>query len=204
MPIAGHRPTGPLAIFRTRRRKPRALGGAAVVLAAFVAIWSYYDAPARNIASLVDPEKLATLRADRAANGRLLKCLYWMEAGRERGQQPESVAKSAIGRVYGEGPRADLVRRSLLRNYQIAGTLGCLTAANLQRLRRGESPRIALGPYAGQEAEVDHVVPVAIAPQWENEIANLELLPRTLNRRKGATIGKEQESFARELRAVGL
>jgi hypothetical protein len=188
----------------TRRRKPRALGGVAAVLAALVAFWAYYDAPARNIASLVDPAKLATLRVDRAANSRLLKCLYWMDASLARGQQPEAVAKTAVDRVYGDSSRADLVRRSLLHNYEIAGKLGCLTDANLERLRHGRSPTITTGPYAGQEAEVDHVVPVAKAPRWENEIANLELLPRELNRRKGARMGREQESFEHELRAAGF
>jgi len=60
------------------------------------------------------------------------------------------------------------------------------------------------GPYAGELAEVDHIVPRAHALELENEIANLELLPSTLNRRKGAKIGRRQLDYARRFHAAGL
>ena len=52
------------------------------------------------------------------------------------------------------------------------------------------------GPYAGEPAEVDHIIPIAVAPELGREIANLEILPRTLNRRKGATMGARQRDLA--------
>jgi hypothetical protein len=48
------------------------------------------------VASLIDPAKLSTLKADRAANGRLLKCVYWLEEGRQHGEQPEATASAAV------------------------------------------------------------------------------------------------------------
>ena len=35
--------------------------------------------PAKAIASLIDPKKLATLKGERASNSRFQKCLYWIE-----------------------------------------------------------------------------------------------------------------------------
>ena len=101
-------------------------------------------------------------------------------------------------------PRAPLVKASLLRNLDIADKLGVLTPDNLALIRRGHSPIITRGPYAGEPAEVDHIIPLAIAPEVDKEIANLELLPRSLNRRKGATVGDRQLDYARRFRAAGL
>jgi hypothetical protein len=64
-------------------------------------------------------------------------------------------------------------------------------------MRRGHSPTITKGPYAGEPAEVDHIVPIAVVPELRNEIANLELMPRTLNRRKGSKMGARQKDYLR-------
>jgi hypothetical protein len=82
--------------------------------------------------------------------------------------------------------------------------LGCLAADSLDLLRRGRSPTVTRGPYAGEPAEVDHIVPIALAPELGNEIANLELMPRTLNRRKGIKVGARQLDYARKFRDAGL
>ncbi|MEO8439654.1 MAG: HNH endonuclease signature motif containing protein [Spartobacteria bacterium] len=100
--------------------------------------------------------------------------------------------------------QAPLVEAALLRDLDIAGQLSCLTAENLDHLRHGRSPIVSCGPYGGEPAEVDHVVPVSVEPELCNEIANLELLPRTLNRRKGARIGERQQDYREELRQADL
>ena len=87
---------------------------------------------------------------------------------------------------------------------KIADGLGLLTADNLALLRRGRSPTVTRGPYADEPAEVDHILPLSVAPEVGNEIANLELMPRTINRRKGAKIGPRQLAIAKELAALGL
>jgi hypothetical protein len=61
---------------------------------------------------------------------------------------------------------------------------------------------ISLGPYTGEPAEIDHIVPIAIEPALGKEIANLELLPRTLNRRKGARMGERQRDYLEKFRAA--
>ncbi len=92
----------------------------------------------------------------------------------------------------------------MLRNLDIAARLGCLTPENLERMRHGTSPIISRGPYTGEVAEIDLIIPVAVEPALGREIANLELLPRTLNRRKGATMGARQADYLAKFRAAEL
>ena len=163
------------------------------------------DVAVRAVASLIDPAKLVTLSGDRAANPRLLKCVYWLNDARSRGLEPETVIDEAQTlNLSAQQPRAPLVEAALLRNLDIAGKLGCLTSENLDRLRRGRSPVISRGPYSGELAEVDHIVPLAAEPALDREIANLELLPRTLNRRKGASMGARQRDYLEKFRQAEL
>ena len=156
------------------------------------------------LASLTDPAKLATLTSERAANPRLLKCVYWLADARARGLDPAKVISDAQTTTGDTPAHAALVRDALLRNLKIADGLGLLTADNLALLRRGRSPTVTRGPYADEPAEVDHILPLSVAPEVGNEIANLELMPRTINRRKGAKIGPRQLAIAKELAALGL
>jgi|KBSMisStandDraft_5_1062788.scaffolds.fasta_scaffold13708_4 hypothetical protein len=157
------------------------------------------------VASLIDPAKLATLHGERAANPRVLKCVYWLNDARARGLKPATVISEAQKLNLSVGQlRAPLVEAALLRNLDIAGKLGCLTPENLLRMRHGTSPVISCGPYAGEPAEVDHIVPIAVEPALGKEIANLELMPRTLNRRKGASLGARQRDYLEKFRASDL
>ncbi|MEO7723468.1 MAG: hypothetical protein ABIU29_02080 [Chthoniobacterales bacterium] len=164
-----------------------------------------HDVAVNAVASLIDPDKLVTLRGDRPANRRVLKCLYWLNDARTRGIEPATViAEAQSHNRSAQEPRAPLVAAALLRNLDIAGKLGCLTPENIGRLRHGRSPLISRGPYAGELAEVDHIVPIAVEPALDREIANLELLPRTLNRRKGATMGERQRDYLEKFRQADL
>jgi hypothetical protein len=60
------------------------------------------------------------------------------------------------------------------------------------------------GPYAGDELSVDHIIPRAVAPELDNVIANLELMPLKLNEGKNDKIGARQLDLARKLRKAGL
>ena len=86
-----------------------------------------------------------------------------------------------------------------MRNLTILERLGCFTPDNLAKLRRGRAPTITRGPYAREIAEVDHIVPVSKAPQFELWIGNLEFMPRTLNRRKSDKMGVRQRSHLAKL-----
>jgi len=161
--------------------------------------------PAAAIAAQTDPAKLATLRSERAANPRLQRCVYWLATAEAAGEKPEAVLDEAAKLNGTAGtPYAGFVRWGLLRNLKIAHELGLLTPDGLAELRRGKSATITAGPYAGQEAEADHVIPRAVAPELENQVMNLELLPAKLNRAKGAKVGQRALTFAKELHDAKL
>jgi hypothetical protein len=159
---------------------------------------------AANIASLIDPAKLATL-GERGANPRIQKCVYWLAAARTNGKKPSAILDSAIRQAgYTNKLAAKLTKDSLLRNLDIAEKLGCLDEAGLAEMRRGKSPTVMKGPYTGDELSVDHIIPRAVVPELDNVIANLELMPLRMNESKNAKIGSRQRSLAKQFHAAGL
>ena len=54
------------------------------------------------------------------------------------------------------------------------------------------------------ELSVDHIIPRAVAPELENVIANLELMPLRMNLSKGAAMGERQRDKAKQFAAAGL
>ncbi|HXG49071.1 MAG TPA: hypothetical protein VNO52_15715 [Methylomirabilota bacterium] len=187
---------------RLIRRRTGSVG--AVVALIGLLLWAWLPVGAiRAIANLSDPAKLATL-GERGANARLNRILYWLDEGRRRGFDPATVASLALRLGGTREPRFSLVRDGLLRNVRIADELGLLTPENREHLRRGRAAIVTRGPYAGEAAEIDHIVPRSLAPELDNELANLELLPQPLNRRKSDRVGPRQLAHAEKLRAAGL
>ena len=122
--------------------------------------------------------------------------IYWLHQAHQAGKAPDAVVEVALV----QQPRREMVKEALLRNLVIATRLGLLTPTNLEALRRGNSPVVTLGPYGGEIAEVDHILPVAKYPQFAKDFWNLELMPRMLNRRKGDTVGQRQMDLLNRLR----
>ena len=71
----------------------------------------------------------------------------------------------------------------------------------MENLRRGRAPTITRGPYVGEKLTVDHIIPRAVAPTLDKVLANLELMPPSLNIRKGAKIGQRQVDLANKLQS---
>ena len=176
-----------------------------LLLAAAPSIMAAPSTAAVAIAAQADPVKLATLKGDRAANPRMQRCVYWLATAEAAGEQPGAVLDEAA-RINGTAgtPYAGFIRWGMLENLKLAKELGILTPEGMAELRRGKSATITKGEYAGQEAEADHVIPVAVCPELRNQVMNLELLPAKLNRSKGAKIGERQKVFARELHDAKL
>lgn len=160
------------------------------------------NAPQR-IAALIEPAKLATLAA-RGANPRVQKYVAQMEEARQSGQDPEQVAEEAVRLTGMTGDAATLTLEAMLRNLTIAQRLGCLTPEGLAEMRRGRSPTITLGPYAGDQLSVDHIIPFSLAPTLDKVIANLELMPLKMNIRKRDAMGERQQALALRLKRAGL
>jgi hypothetical protein len=147
------------------------------------------------IRSLTDPSKIATLKDPRACNDRLLKVVAWLHEAQVSGAVPERVVEAALVAQ----PQREFVREALLRNLLISSRLGLLGPMNVAAMKRGKSPIVTVGPYSGEIAEVDHILPVAKFPQFSKSFWNLELMPKSLNRRKGDSVGQRQIDLLRKI-----
>ena len=157
------------------------------------------------LAALCDPAKIATLQSDRAANPRIRKIAYWLEVARLNGQSPDAAIAATMDAIgWGGTLKGQLTAAAMARNRTIAERLGCLDAEGMELLRRGRAPTITRGPYAGEKLTVDHIIPRAIAPSLDLVLANLELMPHSLNLRKGAKVGQRQVDLANKLLAAGV
>ena len=158
------------------------------------------SAPARVMASLTDPAKLAMLKGDRAANPRLQKCVYWLAYAEEQGQKPEAVLNESakLNKTAGT-PHAGFLSWGLLENLKIAKELGLLTPDGMAELKQGKSATITKGQYSGQKAEAEDVIPSALCPELQNQVMNLELLPASLIRAKSDKVTERAKVFAKEL-----
>jgi hypothetical protein len=162
------------------------------------------SAPATTIAELINPAKLATL-GQRGANPRVQKITYWLPTAQQRGTDPKDVAADAVVRTgYTNALAAQLTRDALLRNLTIATGYGCLDAAGMADMRKGQAPTIRRGKYMGDQLSVDHIVPRAVCPELDNVIANLELMPLRANESKNAKVGSRQQQKATDLHRGGL
>ncbi|MHB1305633.1 MAG: hypothetical protein ACYDC1_16400 [Limisphaerales bacterium] len=176
-------------------------------LATFVVaglLWAFSPVQAVTaVWSLSDPARLATL-GKRGANPRLNRILYWLDDARRKGLDPTTAVDLVLTFQGVKGARAELTRDALLRNLRIADQLGLLTPDNRVRLERGAAAVVTVGPYRGEAAEVDHLVPVSLAPELDTVLANLEMLPESLNRRKSNRVGERQWSLAEAFFEAGL
>jgi hypothetical protein len=119
-----------------RRIALMGLGLVMVALVGITAVGATVEGYGRQVASLIDPGKLATLRA-RGANPRVQKYVALLAEAREGGIAPEKVAAQAVGLAAMKGDAAKLTAEAMVRNLTIAGRLGCLGAEGLQDMRRG-------------------------------------------------------------------
>jgi len=163
------------------------------------------DAVRAALVNLCDPAKIATLTSDRAANPRVRKIAYWLEVARQQGRDPQTEMDKTMSSVgWGGTLKGDLTAAAMARNRTIAERLGCLDAEGMALLRRGNAPSIKFGPYTGEKLTVDHIIPRAVSPSLDLVLANLELMPNSLNLRKGSKIGQRQIDLANKLLQAGL
>ena len=158
------------------------------------------------IASLTDPKKLATLKGERAVNPRFQKCIWYLSQ-RTINRDPAVVIDKAMelnktaGTAY-----AKAVKRALMEGLYANNKYGGVGSAYGvgQEMKQGKSATITKGEYAGQEATADHIIPLSVCPELQNQIFNLQLLPASLNSSKGNKVEVEQVRFAEGLNKDGL
>jgi hypothetical protein len=156
-----------------------------------------------KVASLVDPAKLTAL-GKRGANPRVHKYVAQLADARTAGFSPKRVATKALTLAGVKGSKAKLTAEAMTRNLAIAERLGCLDQDGLQDMRRGQAPTIRRGPYKEDQLSVDHIIPRKVAPELDNAIANLELMPLRMNEGKNDSVGARQKSLAKKLNKAGL
>jgi len=105
---------------------------------------------------------------------------------------------------WGGTEKGRLTSAAMVRNVTILERLGSTTPADLDDMRHGKTATVRNGPYAGEILSVDHIIPRAIAPELDNVIANLELMPLTVNQKKNDKIGDRQVSLAKAFHDAGL
>jgi len=159
---------------------------------------------ATQIASLIDPAKLATL-GERRANPRVQKITAILWQAKQAGKDPDEIAREAVREIgWGGTAKGELTAAAIVRNLTIAVRLGATTPEDIAEMRRGNAATVRTGPYLNDVLSVDHVIPRSVAPELDNVIANLELMPLRLNQSKGNTIGARQRDLAKKLHAAGL
>jgi hypothetical protein len=184
---------------------PRVVAVVLFALSCLVAPVTAADASRVALVSLCDPAKIATLKSDRAANPRVRKIAYWLEVARQQGRDPKAEMDAVMTQLgWGGTAKGELTAEAMARNRTIAERLGCLDPEGMELLRRGVSPIVKRGPYEGEKLTVDHIIPRAVAPSLDLVLANLELMPNSLNLRKGAKVGQRQVDLANKLHAAGL
>ena len=159
---------------------------------------------ARLLKPLIEPAKLATL-GERGTNSRVQKITAILWKAKQAGEDPAKVAEEAVGLIgWGGTEKGKLTAAAMVRNLTIAERLGSTTPADIEEMSRGRATEVRAGPYAGEVLSVDHIIPRSIALELDNVIANLELMPLSLNQRKGNKVTSRQVSLARKLHAEGL
>lgn len=133
-------------------------------------------------------------------------CANQHAAGAKRdGADLKEVIEDAQKRAgYAWTERAKVDRDSLLRNLTILERLGCLDEEGMAKLRKGNAPTITKGPYVGDIASVDHIIPRSIVPELDERLYNLEFMPSRMNRKKGNAIGQRQRSLTIKWSQLGL
>jgi hypothetical protein len=114
---------------------------------------------AKQIAALIDPAKLATLK-QRGANPRIQKITAILATAKLAGMNPQEITAEAIGLIGWAGTaRGELTAAAITRNLDIAEKLGATTPEDIAKMRRGNAPTVRKGPYAWEILSVDHVIP---------------------------------------------
>ena len=100
--------------------------------------------------------------------------------------------------------KAQLTAAAMVRNLSIAEKLGATTPQDIDDMSKGKTGDVRNGPYTGQLLSVDHIIPRAVAPELDNVIANLELMPLSMNMSKNDKVTSRQVDFAKKMNAAGL
>jgi len=157
------------------------------------------------LSELISPERLDAIKDERGANRTLRLIVYQLENARREGLDPaELISKSQTDLEVASTERAEAVKNSLLRNLGILEKLGCFDDAGMVKLRAGKAPTVTLGPYTGDLASVDRIIPRSVCPELVERLYNLEFMPSKLSSMKGNAVTLRQVQLASRWNLSGL
>lgn len=158
------------------------------------------------VSSLGDPANLETLTSRGATANRLVKICYYLHEARTAGIDPKSIVAASIDSWGWTGTaKGELTAAVILHALSKLEIYGCFDQPeDREDLKSGARPTIRRGPFSGEPIEMDHVVPVAIAPQWAQVIANLEPVPQSVNRSKSDTVDGRVSRHRERLLSAGF
>ncbi|MCH7226765.1 hypothetical protein [Haloferula sp. A504] len=158
-----------------------------------------------EVAGLIDPVRLDGLQGKRAANRSLRRVCFVLESARQGGHPPAAIIDAAQEALEVSGTaRAEAVKASLIRNLDILEKLGCLEPAGMAKLETSNAPTITRGPYAGDIASVDHIIPRSVCEELDERLYNLEFMPSRMNSGKGNRVTERKVQIGRRWNRLGL
>lgn len=112
------------------------------------------------------------------------KALFHLASAQKSGLSSAEIADEIYRDSQMPQPIIEIRKKRAIGNLKEIRGLGLDTAENLNLLKRGESPYVTRGIYAGSKVEVDHMVSIRDSIAFKNEVANFQLLPEPINRKK--------------------
>jgi hypothetical protein len=108
---------------------------------------------ASQVASLINPAKLATLR-ERGANPRILKITAILWSAKAAGKKPTEITQAAVEKIGWGGTHAgELTTAAILRNLQILEELGSTTPEDIGEMKKGNPPPCDVEPTLGKSCQ---------------------------------------------------
>ena len=157
---------------------------------------------------ILDVKELPSLcDGKREGNPIFREALYHIVSVQKRGLSSGEIVDELYRDSRLPEPIIEIRKERLIGNLKEIESLGLDTPENLELLKVRRSPIVTKGNhrYFGELAEVDHMVSLKETPVFKNEVANFQLLPKSINREKrGASSEGHQAKLESAYKAAYL
>lgn len=155
------------------------------------------------IESLTDPTKVVALDVGtREISGHYQKLIYWLAVATSSGFDAEQILRTALQHNGTDPARAALAVEMVLECFDHSLKEQWLSSENLDRMRSGQ-PGLVFKSGRGEEpVVVDHIIPVAVRPEFANELANLRLRLASASAAKGTRLDADSTNLLTRLESL--
>lgn len=165
-----------------------------------------YEAAVKRFMQLTDKGAIAALKdQERGANERIRKLIYEIEASKLQGVDAKKALTEALKRNDYTGFEHKLTLNNVYGNWHSLKTFvpDALSPENMARMKDGKAPTTEVRGIK-QTLEVDHIVPVKVAPELGTKLHNLRLLAQTVNGSIQDRVPAAAMIRAQDLKAAGM